>query len=88
MKFSHFCAAILLTTLVLPNHSIADGDGSGAHGVAAAINDYWDARNTADHKAVANLESGTGMFGTNSDGSFDKPVSTATPDDWKRNMAG
>jgi ketosteroid isomerase-like protein len=28
------------------------------------------------------------MFGTNSDGSFHKPVSTATSDDWKRNMAG
>jgi ketosteroid isomerase-like protein len=88
MKFSHFCAAILLTTLVLPNHSMADGHGSGAHAVAAAISDYWDARNTADHKTVANLESSTGMLGTNSDGSFHKPVSTATPDDWKRNMAG
>ena len=88
MKFYYFCAAILLSTLMLPSHSMADGHGNDAHPVIAAISDYWAARNTADHEAVANLESGTGMFGTNSDGSFHKPVSAATPDDWKRNMAG
>lgn len=49
---------------------------------------YWDARNDRDHNTVAGLESRSGMLGTNSDGSFHKPISVSTPDDWEKNMQG
>ena len=55
--------------------------------VKAAIEAYWNARNAKDHNTVWNLESRSGTLGTNSDGSFHKPLEISTPDEWKKNMA-
>ena len=88
MKFAQVSAALLIAAFVLPGIARADGHGGAEDAVAAAIGEYWAARNAADHKTVANLESPAGIYGTNSDGSFHKPFAASSPDDWKRNMAG
>lgn len=88
MKFTILFSAFLVNVLLVAGQALADGHGSSEDAVTAAISQYWAARNANDHETVANLESRGGMFGTNSDGSFHKPLATATADDWKRNMAG
>lgn len=79
---------ILLTLLSPALVFAADTNSSSEATVAAAIETYWDARNNNDHKTVASMESKTGTLGTNSDGSFHKPLAKASADDWKRNMSG
>ena len=88
MKFVQLSAALLIAAFVLPGIVRADGNGGAEDAVATAVVDYWAARNAGDHKAVANLESLAGIYGTNSDGSFHKPFAASSADDWKRNMAG
>lgn len=88
MKFVQLSTALLIGALVLPGIVRADGHGGAEDAVATAVVDYWAARNAGDHKAVANLESPAGIYGTNSDGSFHKPFAASSADDWKRNMAG
>ena len=88
MKFVQLSAALLIAAFVLPGIARADGHGGAEDAVATAVVDYWAARNAGDHKAVANLESPAGIYGTNSDGSFHKPFGASSADDWKRNMAG
>ena len=88
MKLVQLCAALIVGALILPGLTWADGHGGAEDAVASAIGEYWDARNAGDHKAVANLESPAGIYGTNSDGSFHKPFAASSADDWKRNMAG
>lgn len=88
MKFVQLSAALLIGALVLPAIAQADGHGGAEDAVSTAIGNYWAARNAGDHKAVANLESSAGIYGTNSDGSFHKPFGATSADDWKRNMAG
>ena len=88
MKFAQLSAALLIGALVLPGIARADGHGGAEDAVSTAIGNYWAARNAGDHKAVANLESTAGIYGTNSDGSFHKPFAASSADDWKRNMAG
>lgn len=77
----------LIFTLI-PSITLADGYGSAEDAVAAAIAEYWAARNAGDHETVASLESPAGIYGTNSDGSFHKPFAASSADSWKRNMAG
>jgi ketosteroid isomerase-like protein len=81
-------ATILTVTLMTPTLAFADGHLDSEKSVKEAIQQYWDARNNRDHETVAAMESDSGMYGTNSDGSFHKPVAKATADDWKRNMVG
>ena len=88
MKFVQLSAALLIAAFVLPGIARADGHGGAEDAVATAVIEYWAARNAGDHKAVANLESPAGIYGTNSDGSFHKPFAASSADDWKRNMAG
>ena len=88
MKFVQISAALLIAAFVLPGIVRADNHGGAENAVATAVVDYWAARNAGDHKAVANLESPAGIYGTNSDGSFHKPFAASSADDWKRNMAG
>lgn len=88
MKFVQLSAALLIAALALPGIARANGHGGAEDAVATAIGEYWAARNAGDHKAVANLESPAGIYGTNSDGSFHKPFAASSADDWKRNMAG
>ena len=88
MKLFQLCAALVIGALLLPGIARADDHGGAEGAVAAAIGEYWAARNAGDHEAVANLESPAGIYGTNSDGSFHKPFAASSADDWKRNMAG
>ena len=88
MKSFQLCAVMLVGALALSGIARADGHSSAEDAVAAALGEYWAARNAGDHKAVANLESPAGIYGTNSDGSFHKPFAASSADDWKRNMAG
>ncbi len=78
----------LLAATLLPALALADGHSPSEALVKEAIETYWDARNSSDHETVSAMESQTGFFGTNSDGSFHKPKSTASAEDWKKNMVG
>ena len=80
--------AVLMFAWLLSGVAHADGFGGGADEVTEAIAKYWAARNINDHETAANLESRTGTYNTNSDGSFHKPINVSTAEDWKRNMAG
>ena len=86
MKFVQLSVALLIGALVLPGIARADGHGGAEDAVSAEIGNYWAARNAGDHKAVANLESSAGIYGTNSDGSFHKPfaASSAAIEAWNR----
>lgn len=79
---------IILLMLLSPALVFADVNSPAEATVVAAIETYWDARNSNDHKAVAAMESETGMMNTTSDGSFHKPIARASAEDWKRHMAG
>ena len=63
-------ATILTVTLMTPALAFADGHLDSEKSVKEAIQQYWDARNNRDHETVAAMESDSGMYGTNSDGSF------------------
>ena len=79
---------LLSLTLLLSTLVFADGHTPSEATVKTAIETYWEARNTSDAETVAAMESQTGFLGTNSDGSFHKPMSTASADDWEKNMVG
>ena len=78
----------LFVVTLLPALVFADGHLPSEAMVKAAIETYWDARNNNDHETVAAMESQTGFLGTNSDGSFHKPMAIASAEDWKKNMVG
>lgn len=81
---------VYLFTLLIWTISSASSDNHASQlsALEAAIQSYWAARNTRDHAAVAGLESRTGVLATNSDGSFHKPLTRSTAEQWKTNMAG
>ena len=85
MKIFAHC---LFVVTLLPALVFADGHLPSEAMVKAAIETYWDARNNNDHETVAAMESQTGFLGTNSDGSFHKPMAIASAEDWKKNMVG
>ena len=51
----------------------ADGHLKSEKDVLVALQKYFEARNSEDYKTVVALESKSGTYGTNSDGSFHKP---------------
>ena len=51
--------------------------------VSIAFEKYFDARKVQDWDTVASMESSSGTYNTNSDGSFHKPLSKTTADQWK-----
>jgi len=73
-------ASLVFTPALADNH-----EGSQA-AVKAAIEAYWAARAAKDATAVADLESRSGSLGTNSDGSFHKPLIVSTAESWAKNM--
>ena len=51
--------------------------------VSIAFEKYFDARKVQDWNTVAEMESSSGTYNTNSDGSFHKPFSKISADQWK-----
>ncbi len=82
MRYLMICIALFASS------SFADGHKSGEQMVLANIDAYWVARNTKDWEKVVALSSAEGMYNTNSDGSFHKPLGTATVEDWARTTPG
>jgi hypothetical protein len=79
-KYVYLFALIILTI----SSALSDNHVSRLSALEAAIQSYWVARNTRDHTAVAGLESRTGVLATNSDGSFHKPLTRSTAEQWKK----
>ena len=65
-----------------------DGHSSAEKEVIAKVKTYWVARNSADWSSVVAMSSSTGVLNTNSDGSFHKPKTIQTVEDWKNQNVG
>ena len=66
----------------------ADGHSEDEKKVLAALEAYFNARTKQDWKTVVSYESKSGTYGTNSDGSFHKPVVIQTAQDWANSNQG
>ena len=62
----------------------ADGHLQSEKEVLTSLDKYFDARNNNDYETVVALESKTGTFGTNSDGSFHKPKQIPSVAQWEK----
>ena len=56
--------------------------------VAMAFTKYFDARESQDWDTVASMESASGTFNTNSDGSFHKPMNKQSEASWQASGLG
>ena len=75
---------LLLTLAVMFSVTVfSDGHSSAEKTVLKNLEAYWEARNTRDWDTVVALTSSSGMLGTNSDGSFHKPLNNQTAEDWE-----
>ncbi len=80
---------LLSALLILATNCVfADGHSSEEQDVLNGLATYFQARNANDWKTVVSLESKTGTYGTNSDGSFHKPVVVQTVEDWATSGQG
>ena len=75
-----YILGILLLSSVTP--VFADGHHSAEKKVIANVKAYWDARNDKDFDTVVAMTSKSGILGTNSDGSFHKPLAKQTAAGW------
>ena len=62
----------------------ADGHLQSEKDVLVLVDKYFEARNNEDYDTVVSLESRSGTYGTNSDGSFHKPKQISSVEQWKR----
>ena len=62
----------------------ADGHLQSEKEVLTSLDKYFDARNNNDYETVVALESKTGTYGTNSDGSFHKPKQIPSIAQWEK----
>ena len=62
----------------------ADGHLQSEKEVLTSLDKYFEARNNNDYETVVALESKTGTFGTNSDGSFHKPKQIPSVAQWEK----
>ena len=62
----------------------ADGHLKSEQEVLVSVQKYFEARNNEDYETVVALESRTGSYGTNSDGSFHKPKLISSVEQWQR----
>ena len=67
---------------------IADAHLEAEQEVLSALQKYFEARNNEDYKTVVALESKSGTYGTNSDGSFHKPRLITSVEQWKKANQG
>jgi len=66
----------------------ADGHLKSEQDVLVSLQQYFEARNSEDYKTVVALESKSGTYGTNSDGSFHKPKQISSVQQWKKSNQG
>ena len=62
----------------------ADGHLQSEKEVLTSLDKYFEARNNNDYETVVALESKTGTYGTNSDGSFHKPKQIPSVEQWEK----
>ena len=62
----------------------ADGHLQSEKEVLTSLDKYFEARNNNDYETVVALESKTGTYGTNSDGSFHKPKQIPSVAQWEK----
>ena len=67
---------------------LADGHSADEKKVLAALEAYFDARTNKDWETVVSYESKSGTYGTNSDGSFHKPLVIQTAEGWASSNQG
>ena len=72
----------LLSSLLMLSTGLvfADAHSADEKKVLAALEAYFDARTNQDWETVVSYESKSGTYGTNSDGSFHKPLVIQTVD--------
>ena len=78
----------LTLALIFSIAVFSDGHTNAEKMVLENVETYWDARNSKDWGTVVALTSSSGMLGTNSDGSFHKPLNTQSAADWARQNPG
>ena len=74
---------LLSLALIFSIAVFSDGHSSAEKMVLENVEAYWEARNVRDWDTVVALTSSGGMLGTNSDGSFHKPLNNQTAEDWE-----
>ena len=81
MKKLAFSALLIsFSTFLFAGHH----ENSSESEVLKALSTYMDARNSRDFKTVVDMSSKSGTLDTNSDGSFHKPLTQQSVDDWKK----
>ena len=74
----------LILGLFIAYSASADGHLKSEKDVLASLDKYFEARNNNDYATVVSLESKTGSYGTNSDGSFHKPRQIPSVEQWEK----
>lgn len=74
----------LILGLFITYSASADGHLKSEKDVLASLDKYFEARNNNDYATVVSLESKTGTYGTNSDGSFHKPRQIPSVEQWEK----
>ena len=74
----------LILGLFIAYSASADGHLKSEKDVLASLDKYFEARNNNDYATVVSLESKTGTYGTNSDGSFHKPRQIPSVEQWEK----
>ena len=74
---------ILSLALIFSIAVFSDDHSNAEKMVLENVEAYWEARNDRDWDTVVALTSSSGMLGTNSDGSFHKPLNNQTAEDWE-----
>ena len=75
---------IAILSIVYLSVVSADGHLQSEKEVLTSLDKYFDARNNNDYETVVALESKTGTYGTNSDGSFHKPKQIPSVAQWEK----
>ena len=75
---------ILILTIFVSSFASADGHLKSEKDVLDSLEKYFEARNNNDYATVVSLESKTGTYGTNSDGSFHKPRQIPSIEQWEK----
>ena len=78
----------LVMSLLFASFINADHHLSAENEVLSSLDTYFNARNAQDYETVVSLESKSGTYGTNSDGSFHKPLLQNSIDNWKNTNQG
>jgi hypothetical protein len=88
-KFVSLSCLAMLLLLSHANDLSAHEDASNTDGKTCVkqVQDYWAAFSRLDADAAVALHSAKGVYATNSDGSFHKPVKITSAEEMKKNFA-